>query len=412
MHHTAATDTGVSASSSASDENGNNTLSPFAVGLIILAFAVGSFGIGTGEFAIMGLLPDVAATFGVSLPQAGHVISAYALGVVVGAPLITIAAARMPRRTLLLLMMAIFAVGNLLSAAAPDYYSFIALRFITGLPHGAYFGVAALLAASMVPVHRRTRAVGMVMLGLTLATLAGTPLATLIGQHLNWRSAFVMVGFNGAITVGLIWYFLPGDTVRPTASPLQELASLARPQVLLTLSLAAFGYGGLFAVYSYIAPTATEVAGMHPSMIAVLVALFGIGMNIGNLFGSWCSDRSLMGTLGVTLVFNVIVLSLFSLTASNPVMLCLTTLLVGCGTAANTGMQTRLMDVAGEAKTLAAASHHSAFNIANAMGAWLGGLAISWGYGYASTGFIGAILSIFGLGIFSLSLYLEKRHPA
>lgn len=181
--------------------------SALAILLIQFALAVGGFGIGTGEFVIMGLLPDVASTYNVSIPQAGHVITAYALGVVIGAPIIAVLSARLRRKTLLLGLMVVFALGNILSALAPNYWSFTALRFLTGLPHGAYFGVAALVAASLVPAHRRARAVGRVMLGLTIATLIGTPIATFLGQLLNWRAAFMLVGLIGALTVGLIWWF-------------------------------------------------------------------------------------------------------------------------------------------------------------------------------------------------------------
>ncbi|MDI7861221.1 MFS transporter [Rhizobiaceae bacterium n13] len=382
-------------------------LSRFAVALIELALAVGGFAIGTGEFAIMGLLPDVATTFDVTTPQAGYVISAYALGVVVGAPLIAVLAAKMARRHLLLVLMAVFALGNILSAVAPDFLSFTLLRFVTGLPHGAYFGVASLVAASMVPVHKRAQAVGRMMLGLTVATLIGTPVATWFGQVLDWRVAFMLVGGIGALTVLLIWIYLPRDKVADGASPMRELTAFKRPQVLLTLAIAAVGFGGMFSIFSYIASTATKVALMPESMVAVIMALFGVGMIIGNIGGAWLADKSLMGTICGSLVFNVVVLTLFSLTATSPFMLCLCVLLVGCGFAAGPALQTRLMDVAADAQTLAAASNHSAFNIANALGAWLGGLVIAWGYGFAATGYVGAILSVFGLMVFALSYRLE-----
>ncbi|QRM42541.1 MFS transporter [Rhizobium sp. BG4] len=383
--------------------------SPMAVALVQLALACGGFGIGTGEFAIMGLLPNVAGTFSVTTPQAGYVISAYALGVVIGAPVIAVLAAKMARRSLLLLLMGIFAVGNILSAMAPTFESFTLLRFITGLPHGAYFGVAAIVAASMVPVHKRARAVGRVMLGLTIATLLGTPLATFFGQSLDWRIAFTTVGVIGLVTVALIWYYVPRDQVEEGASFMRELGAFKRPQVLLTLAIAAVGYGGMFAMFSYIADTTMKVAMLPASMVAVMMVLFGIGMNVGNVLGSWLADKSLMGTIGGSLIFNIVVLSCFSLTAANPVMLAACVFLTGCGFAAGPALQTRLMDVAADAQTLAAASNHSAFNIANALGAWLGGLVIAWGYGYASTGYVGAFLSFLGIFVFAASLRLERR---
>ncbi|MBX4911739.1 MULTISPECIES: MFS transporter [Rhizobium] len=379
------------------------------VALVQLALACGGFGIGTGEFAIMGLLPNVAATFSVTTPQAGYVISAYALGVVVGAPVIAVLAAKMARRTLLLTLMLIFAAGNISSAMAPTFETFTLLRFVSGLPHGAYFGVAALVAASMVPVHRRARAVGRVMLGLTVATLLGTPLTTFFGQSLDWQVAFFSVGVLGLLTVTLIWFYVPKDRVSEEASFARELGAFRRPQVWLTLGIAAVGYGGMFAMFSYIASTTTEVAMLPETAVPIMLVLFGVGMNAGNFIGSWLADKSLLGTIGGSLVYNIVVLTTFSLTAANPYMLGLSVFLVGCGFAAGPALQTRLMDVAADAQTLAAASNHSAFNIANAIGAWLGGLVIASGYGFAATGYVGAALSFLGLFVFAASARLESR---
>ncbi|NKL77386.1 MFS transporter [Rhizobium leguminosarum] len=379
------------------------------VALVQLALACGGFGIGTGEFAIMGLLPNVAETFSVTTPQAGYVISAYALGVVVGAPVIAVLAAKMARRTLLLTLMLIFAAGNISSAMAPTFETFTLLRFVSGLPHGAYFGVAALVAASMVPVHRRARAVGRVMLGLTVATLLGTPLTTFFGQSLDWQVAFFSVGVLGLLTVALIWFYVPKDRVSAEAGFLRELGAFRRPQVWLTLGIAAVGYGGMFAMFSYIASTTTEVAMLPEAAVPIMLVLFGVGMNAGNFIGSWLADKSLLGTIGGSLIYNIVVLTTFSLTAANPYMLGLSVFLVGCGFAAGPALQTRLMDVAADAQTLAAASNHSAFNIANAIGAWLGGLVIAGGYGFAATGYVGAALSFLGLFVFAASLRLERR---
>ncbi|MBY5748993.1 MFS transporter [Rhizobium leguminosarum bv. viciae] len=383
--------------------------SAMTVALVQLALACGGFGIGTGEFAIMGLLPNVAETFSVTTPQAGYVISAYALGVVVGAPVIAVLAAKMARRTLLLTLMLIFAAGNISSAMAPTFESFTLLRFVSGLPHGAYFGVAALVAASMVPAHRRARAVGRVMLGLTVATLLGTPLTTFFGQSLDWQVAFFSVGVLGLLTVVLIWFYVPKDKVSEEAGFLRELGAFRRPQVWLTLGIAAVGYGGMFAMFSYIASTTTEVAMLPETAVPIMLVLFGVGMNAGNFIGSWLADKSLLGTIGGSLIYNIVVLTTFSLTAANPYLLGLSVFLVGCGFAAGPALQTRLMDVAADAQTLAAASNHSAFNIANAIGAWLGGLVIAAGYGFAATGYVGAALSFLGLFVFAASLRLERR---
>lgn len=378
--------------------------------LILLALAVGSFGIGTGEFAIMGLLPNIADGLGVSVPGAGYLISAYALGVVIGAPLIALLGAKLSRRTLLLLLMLGFAIGNIASAVAPEIRSLAGARFLSGLPHGAYFGVAALVAASVARKGKRAQSVGRVMLGLTVATLLGTPLAAWLGQMFGWRSLFVLVGGIGLFTVILLWLTLPQDKVHAEASALRELSALMRPQVWLTFAFAAVGFGGMFAVFSYIASTATEVAGLSIDVVPIILAIFGVGMILGNILGAWLADRSLMKTLGGMMSFNIVILMVFALTAAHPLMLCLCVFFIGFGVALAPAVQTRLMDVAGDAQTLAAASMHSAFNIANAAGAWLGGLAISAGYGYASTGWVGAALGAGGLALFGLSYWLDQKN--
>ena len=389
--------------------SGQPTLSALTVALIIAALAVGSFGIGTGEFAIMGLLPDVAATFGVTNAQAGYVISAYAFGVVVGAPVLAVIGARFRRRDLLLALMGVFAAGNIASAAAPTFESFMLMRFLSGLPHGAYFGVAALVAASMVPVNKRTQAVGQVMLGLTLATLIGTPLAAFFGQMLDWQYLFAAVGLTGILTVVLIAIFLPRDEAPKGINALTELGALKRKQVWLTLGIAATGFCGMFAVFTYISPIVTEVAGLSLSMVPLIMAVFGSGMIVGNIFGAKLADLSLVRTIGWSLFLYFLVLVALSLTAHIPAMLFACCFLIGCSFVVGPALQTRLMDVAGDAQTLAAALNHSAFNVANALGALFGGLAISHGYGYASMGYVGAIMAVCGFLVFSISVALERR---
>ncbi|KID01077.2 MFS transporter [Hafnia alvei] len=372
-----------------------------------LALAVGGFGIGTGEFAIMGLLPNVAKDLAISIPQAGHVISIYALGVVIGAPVIATLAARLSRRTLLLLLMVLFAVGNIASALSSSYGNLMVFRFISGLPHGAYFGVASLVAASMADVGQRAKAVGRVMLGLTLATLLGSPLATWIGQLMGWRAAFVMVGVIGALTALLVMLWLPKDKVEEGASPLRELGALKRKQVWLTLGIAAVGSGGLFAVFSYIAPTLIHQTGMSPASVPLVLIVFGVGMILGNIFGSRLADRSLMGTIVGVLIWNVVILTTFYLVADIAWATVLVVLLTGGSFALVPALQTRLMDVAEDAQTLAAALNHSAFNIANALGAWLGGVSIAAGFGWSSTGWVGAGLAAGGILLFLWSYYSD-----
>ncbi|MET3924481.1 MFS transporter [Devosia sp. 2618] len=377
--------------------------------LAVLAMAIGSFGIGTGEFAIMGLLPNLAADMVISEPEAGHVISAYALGVVVGAPLFAVLFAKAPRKPLMLWLMALFALGNFGSAVAPDYLSLIGLRFLAGLPHGAYFGIAALIAASMVDVGYRARAVGRVMLGLTLATLIGMPLATWLGQYMGWRPTFAGVGLIGVLALLMIVRFVPQIQIAEGASPLRELGALKRPQVWLTLGIAAVGCGGMFSVFTYVVPLLTEVAQVPMVWVPLILALFGVGMTLGNILGAAMADKALMPTIGGMLVFNVISLAVIPWTAQFWLSASISVLLVGFTVAIGTALQTRLMDVAEDGQTLAATLNHAAFNIGNALGALFGGLSIAAGFGWASTGPVGAVLALGGLILFIISVLLDKR---
>lgn len=375
----------------------------------VAALAVGGFAIGTGEFVIMGLLPEVARDLGVTIPQAGHVISAYALGVVVGAPVLAVLGAHWRRRSLLMALMALFALGNLASALAPGYLSLNLLRFVAGLPHGAYFGVAALVAASLAPAHRRANAVGLVMSGLTTATLVGVPLAAWLGQHWGWRAAFVFVGAIGALAGVLVSRSVPDLAAPHGASPLRELGALAKPQVWLTLGIGAIGFGGMFAVFSYIKPLLVEVTGVPLSAVPLFLALFGLGMVVGNLFGSRLADRSLMKTIAGVLAWDALVLAAIVFTAPYAPAIAVNVFLLGTIVAIAPALQIRLMDVSGDAQTLAAALNHSAFNMANALGAWLGGVAIAAGYGWTSTGWVGTLLAFGGAIVFGLSLWQQRR---
>jgi DHA1 family inner membrane transport protein len=369
----------------------------------VLALGVGGFSIGTGEFVIMGLLPEVARDIAVTIPQAGHVISAYALGVVIGAPLLAVLAAGWGRRLLLMVLMGIYALGNFASALAPGYLSLNLMRFLTGLPHGTYFGVAALVAATLAPAGRRAQAVGLVMLGLTGATLVGVPIAATLGQQFGWRAAFVFVGLIAVLAVVLLRRWVPELPAAAGASPLRELQALRNKHVWLTLGIGAIGFGGMFSVFSYIKPTLTEVAGVSLHGVPFVLALFGLGMVGGNLVGSRLADKSLMRTIGGLLVWAVLVLGGFVFAAQHALTAAIATFLVGTIVAIGPALQIRLMDVAGEAQTLAAALNHSAFNTANALGAWLGGVAISAGLGWTSTGWVGALLAVAGFGVFLLA---------
>ncbi|MDB5458577.1 MAG: transporter [Caulobacteraceae bacterium] len=372
-------------------------------GVIHLALAMGGFAIGTTEFATMSLLPYMARDLRVDAPTAGHVISAYALGVVVGAPLIAVASARIARRSLLIGLMLVFALANGLSAVAPTYGWMMLFRFLSGLPHGAYFGIASLVAASVVPQDRRTAAVGRVLLGLTVATLVGVPVANLLGQIVGWRWGFAIVAVLALITAALVAVFAPRDRAHAAASPLRELGALARPQVWLTLGIGAVGFGGVFSVYTYLTSTLMHVTGAAPSAIPAVLMVFGVGMTLGNLIVPRFADRALMPTAGAALLWSAAVLALYPLAAHSLVAIALDLFGVGLGCALAAVLQTRLMDVAGDAQALAAALNHSAFNTANALGPWLGGMAIAAGYGWSSTGWVGCALALGGLLVWLVS---------
>ncbi len=381
-------------------------------GLVMLALAMGGFAIGTTEFAVMSLVPSFSVGLGIDEPTAGHVISAYALGVVVGAPVIAVLAAKIARRTLLIGLMAVFGVANLLSALAPSYEWMLAFRFLSGLPHGAYFGVAALVAASIAPPNRRAQAVARVMLGLTVATIIGVPLANGIGQVLGWRWGFGIVALLALLTMALIFVYAPRDRVVPGASPLRELGALRRRQVWLTLAIGAIGFGGMFAVYTYLASTLMEVTRVSPALVPLVLGIFGLGLTAGTLAGAWAADRALMPSIGGILLWTAAALALFPLAAGNIWTISIVVFLIGTSGGLGAMLQTRLMDVAGEAQTLAAALNHSAFNTANALGPWLGGLAIAAGYGWTSTGWVGTGLALAGFLIWVVALLDQRARSA
>lgn len=383
------------------------------VWVVLLALALGGFGIGTTEFVSMGLLPDIATDIGVSVPTAGHLISAYALGVVVGAPLIAALAARLSRRTLLIGLMVAFVVGNGATALAGSYLPLLAARFVAGLPHGAYFGVGSLVAASLVAPERRARAIGAMMLGLSVANVVGVPAATWLGQNFGWRSAYVSVVAIGVVTVIALLLFAPDVAADRDATVARELGALRRPQVLLTLLIGTVGFGGMFAVYSYITPTMTHVAGLPAARMPIVLALFGLGMVAGNIFGPRFVDRSVTGSLVCGGFATAVLFVLFAFAAHNAVTA--TAVLVGLTMATTVmvlALQTRLMDVAGDAQALAASLNHSALNLANAGGAWLGGITIAAGYGWTSTAWDGVGLAIAGLAVLAVSLRLAAAAGA
>ncbi len=376
----------------------------------MLALALGGFGIGTTEFVTMGLLPDIAQAMNVPEPTAGHAVSAYALGVVIGAPSLAALCARVPRKRLLIALMIAFTVGNAATVVAPSFQSLVAARFVSGLPHGAYFGVASLAAATLAPAGRRAKAVAAVMLGLSAANVVGVPAATWLGQHLGWRDAFVVVALIGIITVAALVRFVPELTGIKTTNPMTELGALRRSQVLLTLAVGAVGFGGMFAVYTYITTTLTDVAGMSLGLVPVVLMLFGLGMVAGNIVGGVLADRGVDRAILFASVAMAVVLAAFVVAARNPFTAALCAFLVGAtGAALAPGLQTRLMDVAADAQTLAAALNHAALNIANAAGAWLGGLVIAAGLGYTAPAAVGAGLAVVGTLLFVVTVWIARR---
>jgi DHA1 family inner membrane transport protein len=360
----------------------------------------------------MGVLPQAAADLGISIPAAGNLISGYALGVVVGAPLIAVFGSRLPRRRLLIGLGTMLIAGNLLSAAAPGYWSLMGARFLAGMPHGAYFGVASLVGASIAGADRRAWAVTRMMLGLSVANVIGVPIAAWLGQVYGWRVAFLSIVVIGVMNVAAMIQLLGPVPDQKDASIRGELSALKSVQVWLTLGIGAIGFGGVFALYSYISPVFTDRADLDISLIPLVLVVFGSGMVAGNIFwGKWI-DRSVVGTMAALLVLMGLFLTLFALVSTNVYLALPALFLVGSATALASATQTRLMDIAGKAQTMAAALNHSAFNMGNALGAFLGGVVIAAGWGWAAPSWVGVGLAIAGLAILGISVGLERRDAA
>lgn len=382
---------------------------PISVFAAILTLALGGLFIGTGEFATMSLLPSLANATQVSIPVAGQYISSYAAGVVIGAPLMAVIGARWPRKWLLYCLLFIALLGYTFSALAWNYSSLMIARFISGLPHGAWYGVAGLAASVMVPASQRTQYIGYVMLGLAAANVAGVPAMTWLGQQLGWRVAFSFVAAGVTITACMLYFFIPSTAPDHNASPLRELSALAKPQVWFTLAVATVGFGGMFAVYSYITPTLTQVSHFSLAEVPAVLVLWGMGMVCGNILGGWMADKSLIPAIFVMLFWNIGCLGLFALVAQWKWAVLLALFLLGNGFALVPALQSRLMTVASDAQTLAASLNHSAFNLSNAIGASLGGMAIAGGAGWAATGWVGAALASGGVVFMVLSVIASKR---
>lgn len=378
--------------------------------LATIALILGGVAIGITEFVTMGLLPQIAGGVGVDIPTAGHAISAYAVGVVIGAPVLAAWGASKPRKGLLLGLVVAIIVGNVLSALAPGYGSLVGARVLAGLPHGAYFGVATLVAIDLAPAEQAGRAVGRVMLGIPIANVAGVPLVTWMGQAIGWRSAYWFVAVVALGALAMIAVFVPRIVQADANSVMQELRAFGSMQVALTFIAGSIGFGGMFAMYSYVAPLITEIAGQPERFVPVALFAFGLGGIVGNTIGGRMSDWSVLRTIVIASVGMSVVLVVLALVATWFVAAVLFVFIASLVAAIlAVGVMMRLITVANSAKTLGAASAHASLNIANAVGAWLGGIVIARGYGYAAPSLVGAVLALGGLVVFGLSILFHKR---
>ncbi|MYS91516.1 MULTISPECIES: MFS transporter [Streptomyces] len=381
--------------------------------LALLALAIGAFGIGTTEFVIMGLLPEVAGDYGVSIPTAGYLVTGYALGVMFGAPLMTVVGTRISRKRMLMLLMGLFIAGNLISALAPAFSVMLIGRIVASLAHGAFFGIGSVVAADLVAPDKKAGAIAMMFTGLTVANVVGVPLGTLVGQSVGWRVTFGIVAALGAVGLAGIARLVP-DMPKPEGVRLRhELAAFKNVQVLLAMAMTVLGFGGVFAAITYIAPMMTHTAGFADGSVTWLLVLFGLGMVGGNLVGGKFADRALMPMLYVSLGALAVVLALFTLTAHDKLLSAVTIALIGAlGFATVPPLQKRVLDQAHGAPTLASAVNIGAFNLGNALSAWLGGLVIAAGFGYTAPNWVGAALAGGALVLAFLSAALERRTGA
>ena len=378
--------------------------------LALLALAIGAFGIGTTEFVIMGLLPQVGADLGVSVPTAGLLVTGYALGVVIGAPIMTVLGTRISRKTMLMLLMGLFILGNLISAAAPAFAVMLIGRVVASLAHGAFFGIGSVVAAQLVAPEKKAGAISMMFTGLTVANVVGVPLGTFVGQTAGWRVTFLIVAALGVIGLGGVAKLVP-DVPKPEGVRLRhEVAALRKPQVVLAMAMTVLGFGGVFAAITYIAPMMTEVGGFAESSVTWLLVVFGLGMVAGNLIGGRFADRKLMPMLYTALGGLALVLLLFTFLASGKAASVVAVFLIGLlGFATVPPLQKRVLDHAHGAPTLASAANIGAFNLGNALSAWLGGLVISAGLGYTAPNAVGAVLAAGALVLAVISQRLEVR---
>jgi len=376
--------------------------------LPLLALAASAFAIGTTEFVIMGLLPDIAGALGVSLPAAGMLVTGYALGVAVGAPIMALVTSRWPRKRALLALMAIFVLGNLLCAVAPGYGFLMAARVVTSFAHGSFFGVGAVVAAGLVAKNKRASAIAMMFTGLTLANILGVPFGTLVGQAFGWRATFWVVTGLGVAAAAALALLVPAQVEEASPSLSRELGVLARPQVWLALLTTVLGFGGVFTVFTYITPILEQVTGLSPHAVSAVLLLFGVGLTLGNTLGGRLADRALMPTLVGVLAALALILALFAVTSHAVVPAIITIFVWGiAGFATVPPLQMRMVEKAKDAPNLASSLNIGAFNLGNAGGATLGGVIIEHGLGFGWVAIAGALVAAAGLGAALLGASLD-----
>lgn len=382
----------------------------------LIALAIGGFGIGLTEFVIMGLLPEVAADFGVDEATAGYLISGYAMAVAVGAIALTAALIRLSHKRALLILMVLFIVGNLMSALAPTYEIMLGGRIVAALCHGAFFGIGSVVAADMVAPTKRAGAIALMFTGLTLANVLGVPLGTLLGQQLGWRSTFWAITVIGVLAMIGIAALVPDVHHDEKVGLRGELAAFRLKQVWLSIVITILGYGGMFGAFTYIAFTLTGVTGFAPATVPWLLMLFGAGLVAGNMLGAKAADRALAPTLIWTMGLLAVILVAFAFVAHDKVLTAIALFLMGAfGFATVPGLQMRIMNYAVGAPTLASGANIAAFNVGNALGAWIGGLTITAGLGYTSPLWAGAALTVAGLGVLLVATAIDhapEREPA
>ncbi|MFX1677305.1 MFS transporter [Paraburkholderia sp. A2WS-5] len=380
--------------------------------LSLLALAMGAFSIGTTEFSPMGLLPVIAEGVHVSIPTAGMLITTYAIGVMVGAPLMTLAFSRWSRRTALIALMSLFVIGNLLSAVSSNYTTLMLARLVTSLNHGAFFGLGSLVAASVVPRHKQASAVATMFMGLTIANIGGVPAATWLGQTIGWRMSFAATAALGVLTMLILRMALPKGEAGKVPHVRGELKVLTRPVVLMAMATTVLGSGAMFTLYTYIAPTLEHLAGASPSFVTVMLVLVGVGFSIGNVAGGRLADRSLNGSLIVFLTLLVAIMLAFPLLARHHVGAAIAVVVWGIATfAVVPPLQMRVMRAASEAPGLASSVNVGAFNLGNALGAAAGGAAISAGFSYAAVPIVGAMIATSGLALVFVQMALQRKQP-